>query len=183
METQNKWKDIKGLEGKYQVSTNGEVCSLSRYITEKTGKKYWKEGRILIQSKHNHGYMVVALGSNRRAYVHRLVAETFIDNPEGKPLVNHINGNKSDNRVLNIEWATAHENCSHAYKTGLRIPHDRRGEKNSRYKHGKKILLNINDNCLVCGKEFVKQYQKSICCSRSCNTRYFNNQRRLNKNM
>ena len=69
-----------------------------------------------------HGYKAVTLhkaGQGKMMLLHRIVAQTFVPNPENKPQVNHINGNKADNRVENLEWVTAQENIEHAVKTGL----------------------------------------------------------------
>ena len=104
-----KFKDIKGYEGKYQVSNLGNVKSL-------IGK-----GRVLKPLKHN-GYLVAQLsknGSHKRHKTHRLVALTFIPNPLNKSEVNHINGNKTDNRLENLEWVTHRENTIHAFDMGL----------------------------------------------------------------
>lgn len=70
----------------------------------------------------NSGYELVVLTKNKRKYsrlIHRLVAQSFIPNPENKPCVNHLNGIKTDNRVANLEWVTYKENIEHAVKTGL----------------------------------------------------------------
>lgn len=104
------WKDIKGYEGKYQISNLGRVKSLN-YNT-----------KILKYNSDGHGYLKVILYKNnkRKSHrVHRLVAEAFIPNLEDKNQVNHINGNKQDNRAFNLEWCTAKENVQHSLNTGL----------------------------------------------------------------
>lgn len=108
------WKAIKDYEGKYEVSNLGRVKSLER--KSRLNRKI-KE-RILAPREHTGGYLRVQL-SRKDFYIHRLVAETFIPNPENKSQVNHIDGNKRNNRVDNLEWNTPLENNLHAIRTGL----------------------------------------------------------------
>ena len=108
------WKAIKDYEGKYEVSNLGRVKSLER--TSRLNRKI-KE-RILAPREYTGGYLRVQL-SRKDFYIHRLVAETFIPNPENKSQVNHIDGNKRNNRVDNLEWNTPLENNLHAIRTGL----------------------------------------------------------------
>ena len=106
------WKDIKGYEGYYQVSNLGRIRSLDRW--GKGIKKFYK-GKIISQSKHPTGYMMVSLckdASARTFKVHRLIAEAFIPNPENKPCIDHINTIRDDNRIENLRWCTHKENVN-----------------------------------------------------------------------
>ena len=108
------WKDIKGFEGLYQVSNLGEVKSLNY-------RGHGKEK--LLKQSHTNGYPVVVLyinGDKFQKYIHRLVAETFIPNPNNLPQVNHIDGVKMNNNVSNLEWCSVAHNLVHAIDTGLR---------------------------------------------------------------
>ncbi len=108
------FKDIHGFEGKYAVSNFGNVMSLN-YLNQKKPK-------LLTPIKHHGGYLIVHLGGSTIRMIHTLVANAFIPNPEGKKFVNHIDGNKHNNRVDNLEWVTCKENINHAIRTGLRNP-------------------------------------------------------------
>ena len=121
------FKDIKGYEGLYQVSNMGTVKSLNYAKT--------KKAKSLKLKKSNNGYVSVQLKHRGKMQsVHRLVAGHFIDNPDDKPQVNHLNGNKSDNRAINLEWCTQSENMIHAYRNGLQISKGLKGGLHPRAK-------------------------------------------------
>ncbi len=116
-----KWIDAIGFEGCYEVSNFGRV-------RRKKGETIYKDGRVahfsetvLVPSLNRKGYLKVYLSMKSKKYtksVHRIVAESFIENPNGKKTVNHIDGNKENNNVENLEWATNEENMRHAFKMG-----------------------------------------------------------------
>lgn len=111
------WLPVKGFEGLYEVSDLGRIRSVERAVPFGSSFRHVKSV-VRKQQSDRDGYMTVntSLGTIK---VHRAVAEAFIENPDGKPQVNHINGNKADNSVSNLEWATCVENMSHASRTGL----------------------------------------------------------------
>lgn len=111
------WVDIEGYEGIYQVSNFGRIKSLSRPIFNGKGYFLSKE-RILKGSKNEKGYLQVEL-LGKPTLIHRIVAIIFIPNPNNLPQVNHIDGDKSNNCVENLEWCTNSENQLHAYRLGL----------------------------------------------------------------
>lgn len=115
------WRDIAGYEGLYQVSNLGRVRSLDRRVQSRPGRTRIARGKIMAPQIVN-GYLKVVLYGNgcyKNRLVHRLVAETFIEPVEGKNYVDHINGNKTDNRVENLRWVTIGENNHLMYEQGL----------------------------------------------------------------
>lgn len=140
------WKNIKGYEGCYQVSNMGRIKSLSRKVWN--GKTYfWTSERILRPGIDRDGYLLVNLSKNGKAKtekVHRLVAKTFIPNPENKEAVNHIDEDPSNNKLENLEWATVSENNNHGW-------HNKRSSKS----RSKAILQLSLDG------EFLQEYQSA----------------------
>ena len=107
LENKEIWKDIKGYEGLYQISNTGRVWSVQRqkYLMAYIANGYYK---VDLYAKN---------GKRKKEYVHRLVALAFIDNPNNLPQVNHIDGNKINDNVENLEWVTVKENMYHSYHT------------------------------------------------------------------
>lgn len=112
------WKDITGYEGFYQVSNYGKIKSLDRISHQGNFLK----GTVGYTYKATNGYIKVTLtkcGKSKHFLAHRIVAESFLDKTDGKTHVNHIDGNKTNNYFLNLEWCTPLENIRHSIDTGL----------------------------------------------------------------
>lgn len=133
------FKDVKGYEGIYKVSNFGRIKSL--------GNNYNRKEKILKGTNNGSGYFMVTLskhGKQKTDLVHRLVAIAFIQNSENKKCINHIDGNKANNCVNNLEWITYSENNIHAYLIGLKIG-NRKGEKNFFAKLNESQIIKIRE--------------------------------------
>ena len=121
------WKDIQGYEGIYQVSSHGRVRSLDRIVVRPNGNgDYFAKGKIIYVVLTKHGYNEVHLHKDNKTKiykVHRLVAQAFIKNPNNLPCVNHIDENKTNNNVNNLEW------CTYKYNNNYGTKKNRQGEK------------------------------------------------------
>ena len=136
------WKDIKGFENKYQISNLGNLRNSNTNNTLKFRKS-------------SRGYLTITIRKKSKVYcylVHRLVAETFLPNPNNYPQVNHIDGNKSNNIVDNLEWCTASNNQKHAYRIGLHVNDTqkmKRMNEKSKLKIKKKVIqYDLNGNII-----------------------------------
>lgn len=133
-----KWRDVVGYEGLYKVSDLGRIYSIS-------------SNKLLFECKTNDGYIRNCLtknGGQKLKRFHRIVAESFIPNPDKLPQVNHIDGDKSNNRVNNLEWVTAKENIDHAVKLGLI-------KSGGNYPHSKSIY------CYDLYGRFIREYDSA----------------------
>lgn len=167
------WKDVPGYEGYYLVSNLGIVKSLNRTVAIRSGVYGERKGVILKQVNDKFGYPTVPLYGPRkkaRFKIHRLVALAFLDNPENKRTVNHIDGVKDNNRLENLEWATNSENNLHAYKVGLRS--SQQGENNPMFKTGVNTHGEFNKSCENCGEPFIAKIFRYRFCSLSCSSKH-----------
>lgn len=137
------WKDIKGYEGLYQVSNLGRVRSFK------------DKNNIRVLKPAGKPYLMISISNNqhktKRYLVHRLVAQAFVENIENKAQVNHIDGNKLNNKASNLEWTTPKENINHAWKNNLTTP---------TYK--KVYQYNLNGS-------FIKEYESVTLASKMTN--------------
>jgi hypothetical protein len=107
------WKEIEGTCGRYSVSSVGSIRANWGDVPRRGQSQRIRVERqtILRPYVHTNGYLRINLGRGRRKYLHRLVAEAFIPNPDQKPYVDHVDGDRKNNTVTNLRWVTAQENC------------------------------------------------------------------------
>lgn len=116
------WKDIEGYKNLYQISNKGNVKSLKRKVKCKNGIYHTISEKILKPCKNGRGYLFVNLqkeGKIKNTRIHRLVANAFIQNPYNLQEVNHIDEDKTNNNVENLEWCTREYNVNYGYRTKL----------------------------------------------------------------
>ena len=119
------WRDVKGYEGLFQISNLGRVKSLDRIVNRPIKGNYQIKGRILKQQLNNKGYYSLELnvdGKRKKYLVHRLVAETFIPNPNNYPIINHKDENPKNNNADNLEW------CDYSYNVNYGTANERRAK-------------------------------------------------------
>lgn len=150
---QEYWKPIEGFEN-YEVSNLGQVRSF-----------YTREAKVLKPSINKDGYLKVGLRKDGKQYlksIHRLVATAFIPNPEDKLQVNHIDGDKQNNTVFNLEWVTCKENIQHAWNTGLSRMTKEQKKKLSESHKGKYTGKYKSAGKLPTGEKLVWRYAEDL---------------------
>lgn len=122
MGTKELWRPVVGYEGSYIISNYGNIMSLPKQVYRIGRGVELKPGRLMTQFVNRGGYKFVFLfnsKTNTRFLIHRLVATAFLENKMQSETVNHIDGNKTNNHISNLEWCTRLENIQHAIDTGL----------------------------------------------------------------
>ena len=161
------WRDIKGFEGLYQVSNLGRVRTVSHKVLMTDGRVYTVNEKILTGDKSNNGYLAVHLwykGKSKHLYIHRLVAETFIPNPNNLPCINHKDEDKTKNCVDNLEW------CSYEYNANYGTRTQRIADRQKNNKRSKRVLQYDLDGNLIREWPSLKEiwremnYTRSIIC-------------------
>ena len=179
------WKDIPNYVGLYQASNLGNIRSLDKFsLTNNRFNKMKRKvkGRILKPHLNKRtGYLQVILSNDKNKkiwLVHRLIALTFIPNLENKEQVNHIDGNKHNNNVENLEWVTCSENMKHAFKTNLNHSnfkvqsginhhfygkhHSNEAKEKSRINHCKKIIQYDKNYNLIKIWKSIQEVEKNL---------------------
>lgn len=161
------WKDIKDYEGWYQISDSGVVRSLDRTV-------YYKDGRIRVfvgkelKPKYSKGYPFVILQKNKKSEtftIHKLVADAFMLRPAYAQCVNHLDGNKTNNHVENLEWCTMKHNNIHARQTGLNNANAEHLVSYNREYNAIKVIMEKNNRVIHvadCSRDMAEYVQNNL---------------------
>lgn len=141
MAIKEKWRDIEVTNGKHQVSDKGRIRNK-------------KTGQVIKPYLNENGYFVVGFYNSKKGFavhhkVHRLVAEAFLPNPGNKRTVNHKDGNKQNNCLKNLEWATHGENIRHAFDTGLKVVTEKQRKAASKNIKKNRLLADSRKRCFL----------------------------------
>jgi hypothetical protein len=160
----DEWVDVPGLEGGYVINRAGVVRSLPRVITRSNGHRQTIRGRV-VATHMNSGYLRVNVSHSGRSVavlIHRALAEAFIPNTDGLPVVRHLNDNPTDNRLENLAWGTPRDNAADCVRNGHHPPTNQerchRGhEFGPRQANGRRrcpTCRNAPRLCEFCGKSY-----------------------------
>ncbi len=164
------WKEIPETKGLYSISSIGRIRSNPRQTTHSDGKVTNHKGRILKTALTKKGYerARISFFGNKKSYmIHRLVAKLFLVNPKKLEAVNHIDGNKQNNRSTNLEWISNEDNIKHAWENGLCEKVARKGSNNGIAKLTEKKVLEIRKKYIpnvVTRKDLAEEYNVTISC-------------------
>lgn len=153
------WRPTHIFGDSYMVSSLGRVKSVERERMDGIHKS------VMLSQFNEFGYLLVNLCSvlsRKKCRVHRLVASSFIENPENKPQVNHDDGDKTNNAVPNLCWSTSKENIDHAWKNGLSKPRNEKAVVGTRISNGEKI--EFDSSCMAARSLKIQQSSISSCC-------------------
>lgn len=158
------WKDIDGYEGYYQISNIGRVKSLARESKSKAVSTQIRAEKVMKNGITIWGYPKIVLqlnGKTKTISIHRLVAKHFVSTIDGKNVVNHIDGNKTNNVFTNLEWVTIGENQKHAYDIGLRVA-PFKGKFGKNHNTSKPILKISIDGDIVARYECTREAEEEL---------------------
>lgn len=161
---EERWTDIPGYEGMYQASTSGKIRSVDRKILRSDGIMYEHKGKNLKPCINASGYLALSLrknGSAKSYLVSRLVAMTFIENPENLPEVNHKNEIKTDNNITNLEWIGRKENCNYGsrnYRHSLYM----RNAIGEHHSHPSPVICITTGKTFSCIREAAEYYKRNL---------------------
>ena len=148
------WKDIPNYEGKYQISNMGRVRNIQTNHIRKNNCSYGLYEKICLERN----------GKQELLSIHRLVGKAFIPNPQNKKEINHIDGNKRNNRADNLEWATRKENAQHSIKIGLQTKEQLdKAVKSMKVKNSKPILQ-IKNGKVIARYESAREASRQTKC-------------------
>lgn len=166
------WKDINGYESIYQVSNLGNIRCLH------FGNKNSNVIKNLKASFNNAGYLKIELhkdGKRKMFYVHRIVANAFIPNPNNLPQINHIDGDKTNNKISNLEWVTSKENINHAISNNLATMNHMSGRKGKLHPNSKPILQYDISGIFICEWYGIAEASRNTGISESAISNCLNN--------